>query len=72
MLKVLWYYIRLKTNKMLTGRGGTGEKTTKTPLSVIREKWRRYHMCDKAKIIPQNLHAIFKIGKRTVYLVWMA
>ena len=58
MLKVLWYYIRPKTNKMLTGRGGTRKKTTKITVSVIREKWRRYHMCAKAKIIPQNLHAI--------------
>ena len=38
MLKVLWYYIRPKTSKMLTSRGGTGEKQQK------------HSKCDKGKM----------------------
>ena len=45
--------------KMLTGRGGTKKRKQQKHSSVISEKWRRYHLCDKAKIIPQNLHAIY-------------
>ena len=40
MLKVLWYYIRPKTNKMLTGRGGTGKK-----------KQQKHSKCDKGKMV---------------------
>ena len=38
MLKVLWYYKRPKTKKLLNGRGGT-EKEQQQDSGVIRGKW---------------------------------
>ena len=58
MLKVLWCYKRPTTNKNADWQGWYQKTKQQKHSSVIRGKWGRYHMCDKAKIIPQNLHAI--------------
>ena len=57
MLKVLWYYKRPKIN-MLIGKVTTEKKQNENNNTVSVISGEGYHICNEAKIIPQNLYAI--------------